>query len=403
MSQETLFIPEGLNYECTNCGSCCSGWAVAMTVEDHARIAGVNWGEMHPRYKNKVLFKELQKYEKVISPYSFKIKSDDGSCPFLIDKLCFIHTTKGADFKPAICQLFPYSFTVTPSGVYATVSYVSVGAVYNSGKALTDQRELLEQKLDLFRKVYPHYKPDWSKIQLAAGQPLTWDEYLMHEDVLLRTLRNQEGSIVDRLRTCSDYLVEEVTKRLPSSATQKPEPPVDSMGLNKLDRHILSRFHAMYFPAKGRTKNTAGLNTFKFWLGVFLNSSTVFQLPREVYAIDQLKEFPFPKEDKELDDILTRYAITHVFGKKFFGPGLGGFTVVTGFHHLIMVITLIRLQARAIAKHRNAPIVSLLDVLTAVRTAETQLGETLFATASTNNVELLLQGGKRARRFLSVS
>ncbi len=399
---ETLHIPEGINYECTGCGTCCSGWAVAMTEEDHKRIASVDWGGLHSKFKGKVLFKELQKYEKVISPYSYKIKSDDGTCPFLVDKLCFMHSTNGAEFKPAICQLFPYCFTDTPSGVYATVSFVSVGAVYNSGKALGEQRDYLEQKLADFRKVFPGYKPDWSKIQLAAAQPLTWEEYLMHEDVLLKTIRTGQGSIVDRLRACSDYLVDEVNKRLPPSSPAKPEPELsETMGLNKLDRHILSSFHRMYFPAKGRKRNEKGLNTFRFWAGVFLNSSTVFELPREFFAIDQLREFPFP-EDDEIDGILTRYAYTHVFGKKFFGPGLGGFTLITGFHHLIMVIALARLHARAVAKQRNAPIVSLIDVLATVRMLETQLGETMFATASTNNIELLLQGGKRARRFLSI-
>lgn len=372
-----------------------------MTEDDYSRIANVDWGELSPRFKGKVLFKELQKFEKVITPYSYKIKSDDGTCPFLVEKLCFMHSEKGAEFKPAICQLFPYCFTDTPSGVYATVSFVSVGAVYNSGKALQEQREFLEKKLQDFRRVFPGYKPDWSKIQLTAGHSMTWDEYLMHEDVLLKSLLSENGNIIDRLRACSDYLVGEVNKRLPAKAGSSTEEPA-AMGLNKLDRHILSGFHRMYFPAKGRKKNEAGLNTFKFWLRFYLNASTVFEVGKEFYAIDQLKEFPFPSDDKEIDGILTRYAYSHVFGKKYFGAGLGGFTLITGFHHLVMVVALARLQARAIAKQRNAPIVSLLDVLAAIRMLETQLGETMFTTASTNNVELLLQGGKRARRFLSV-
>lgn len=369
-----------------------------MTGEDHTRIASVDWGSLHAPFKNKTLFKELQKYEKMISPYTHKIKSDDGTCPFLVNKLCFMHSTNGAEFKPSICQLFPYCFTDTPSGTYATVSFVSVGAVYNSGAALSDQREYLEKKLSDFRAVFPQYKPDWSKIQLTAGHPLTWEQYLKHENVLLDLIRSEEGTILDRLRKCSDYLVDEVNKVVPASNKGAAD---GAMGLNKLDRHILANFHRMYFPAKGRKLNDKGLNTFKFWLGVIFNTGTVFELPGGFFAIDQLREFPFP-DDKEIDDIFTRYAYSHVFGKKYFGAGFGGLTLISGFHHLVMVIMLARLHARAVAKVRNAPIVSLLDVLATVRMMETQLGETMFSQASTNTVELLLQSGKRAKRFLSI-
>lgn len=396
---ETLHLPPGINYECTGCGTCCSGWAVHMTQEDHTRIASVDWGALHAPFKGKVLFKELQKYEKMISPYTHKIRSDDGTCPFLVNKLCFMHSTNGAEFKPSICQLFPYCFTDTPTGTYATVSFVSVGAVYNSGKALADQREYLEKKLADFRAVFPGYKPDWSKIQLTAGHPLTWDEYLKHEEVLLNFLSSPDGNVLDKLRKCSDYLVERVNQL--TAPANKSASEDGAMGLNKLDRHILANFHRMYFPAKGRKINEKGLNTFKFWLGVIFNTGTVFELPHQFYAIDQLREFPFP-EDKEVDEIFTRYAYSHVFGKKYFGPGFGGLTVISGFHHLVTVIMLARLHARAVAKARNAPIVSLLDVLATIRMLETQLGETMFSQGSTNTVELLLQSGKRAKRLLSI-
>ena len=88
-----LHIPQGINYECTGCGKCCSGWAVPMTEEDYERISAWPWDNINPRFKGKRLFRELKDYEKADSPYSHAIvKGEDGHCPFLVDNLCFIHS-----------------------------------------------------------------------------------------------------------------------------------------------------------------------------------------------------------------------------------------------------------------------------------------------------------------------
>ena len=141
----TLHIPDGINYECTGCGTCCGGWSVPMTEEDYFRISDIDWAARKDKFVGKSLFRELKDYESKDTPYTHAIKEgEDGHCPFLVDKLCFIHSQFESSTKPSICQLFPYCFNETPSGIYATVSFVSVGAVNNSGKALSEQREYLE-------------------------------------------------------------------------------------------------------------------------------------------------------------------------------------------------------------------------------------------------------------------
>src|SRR5262249_31382758 len=132
-----------------------SGWAVPMTQEDYERISAADWTTIHESFGTKTLFRQLSKREAQDTPYTHKIVSDTGICPFLVDNLCHMHSKYGAEFKPSICQLFPYCFSETPSGVYATVSFVSAGVIYNSGKPLAEQRDYLEGKWQEFRKMYP--------------------------------------------------------------------------------------------------------------------------------------------------------------------------------------------------------------------------------------------------------
>ncbi len=153
--QPELNTPEGLHYECTGCGKCCSGWSVPLTEEDYKRIVDIDWGSLSADLKDKKLFRPLPPALKKGTPYSYAIiATAEGQCPFLKNNLCFIHSQFGSQTKPAMCQLFPYSFNETPSGVYASVSFVSRGAIFNAGKALSEQKEYLQTKFKEFKRLF---------------------------------------------------------------------------------------------------------------------------------------------------------------------------------------------------------------------------------------------------------
>lgn len=404
VNTEELHIPVGINYDCQGCGICCSGWSVNMTKEDYERVSSVDWGELKPEYKRK-MFRELKPTERAGTNYTHRIVSLDDTCPFLENKLCFIHGQKGGWFKPTICQQFPYNFTPTPSGIYATVSFVSMAVLYNQGTPLVDQRENLEKKLADFRMLHPQYQPDWSKIQLAVELPISWEQYLQHEAALMERISDKSICVSDRLRNCCDYLCQEVDKARAlksGNATPSPSPaPQAAMSnLNKLDKHLISTFHKMYFPKRA---HRIPFNVPKFWLGVWFNSSTVFEFASEYYAIDQLKEFPFPENDPEIEDMLFRYVYSMIFGKKYFGAGFGHLSLITGFHHLVLAYTLARLHARGLAKQRKAPIVSLIDMVTTLKQLETQMGELMIGPYAASTLELLLQSPARAKRLLTIA
>lgn len=411
--KDQIHIPEGINYDCQGCGICCSGWSVNMSEEDYKRVSSVDWGELSDLYKGKQMFRELKSHERAGTGYTHRIVSQDDTCPFLVNKLCFIHGQKGGPFKPTICQQFPYAFTETPSGIYATVSFVSMAVLYNQGTPLVEQRETINQKYADFKKLYPHYKGDWSKIQLATERPMSWQQYLKHEEELMKRLNDKTKALRERLLDCCDYLADELQaasskdkttqSQTKDSSAANASQPASALQLNKIDKHLLASFHKMYYP---RRNYRALFNVPKFWLGVWFNTSTVFSISTanqsEVYAIDQLKEFPFPEDDPEMNDMLYRYIYSMLFGKKYFGAGFGHLTLITGFHHLIMSYALARLHARALAKLRQAPKVSLVDLAASLKQLETQMGEFIIGPSAASTLELLLQYPSRARRFLAL-
>lgn len=395
---ETLHIPQGINYECTSCGKCCGGWAVPMTEQDYERISEVEWKGISPEYRTKPLYRELKKYESDGTPYTHKIVSDSANCPFLVDKLCHIHAERGGAFKPAICQLFPYCFSETPSGVYATVSFVSMGVVYNSGQPLSVQRDWLESKWQDFRKLYPDYKPDWSHTKLAVDAPIDWNRYLEIEARLLEILNQSDRKIEERMLLCSQFL----KSQLPSASAQSGEPAKlsDAPPLKSLDKALLVVFHKMYFPAKPLKQGEGDFNVINLISQKLFGGSRI-QLPGHSYSIEELAAMPFC-DDHDVQDLLYRYVYSYVFGKKYFGAGFGQVSIISGFHHLVLMLTLLKLHSKALAKLRGAPVVSMIDVAAAIRQLERQVGETRLGGYSAAAWEMMLFPPTRAQRFLAL-
>lgn len=401
---EELHLPEGINYECTGCGICCGGWSVPMTEEDYFRISDIDWSSKSDKYVNKSLFRELKAYESEGTPYTHAIKEGaDGHCPFLVDKLCFIHSQFEASTKPSICQLFPYCFNETPSGIYATISYVSMGAVNNSGKALSEQRDYLEKKLTEFRTLYPDHHPNWSKLQMSTGIPLEWDEYLVLEEKLIEFLKDSSKTFDERLMNGSIYLAEELKKKRASSANPQPVTLDGAPKLKGLDKQLLAALHKIYFPDKKLGRGEGDFNCYRF-----LNQAVLLGfLPAKLsvlmksFSIEELAVMEFPYGDAEIDNLIYRYLFQRVFGKLYFGAGFGQLSLIVGFHHLAIAYALLKLQSKALAKGRGADGVTYLDVVAAVRGLEKRLGETSLDGMAAATYELLLFSHTRLARILA--
>jgi hypothetical protein len=76
-------------------------------------------------------------------------------------------------------------------------------------------------------------------------------------------------------------------------------------------------------------------------------------------------------------------------------------SIIAGFHHIILMLALLKLHARALAKMRQAPVASMVDVVATVRQLERMVGETRLGGYSVALWEMLLTPGSRARKLLA--
>lgn len=392
-----LHLPDEINYECTGCGKCCGGWSVPMTQDDYERITAVDWSQFDSRYQMQDLFREMKPYESAGTPYLYAIKEGgDGHCPFLKDNLCFIHSQRGSTFKPSICQLFPYCFNETPSGFYATVSFVSMGVVNNSGKPLNEQRDYLEGKLKEFKTLFPDHHPNWSNLKLAVDKPLSWDEYLEIEKEMLHIWAERDKPLDLRFLAISDMLLEKF-KGVPVA------PPASVGSMKNLDKQLLVALYKIYFPHKKLGRGEGDFNAGRFtyqmlFEGVF--PGLRLRSPTKSYSFEELAKIDFP-EDKDVEDLIYRYFHSRIFGKLYFGAGFGQLSLITGFHHLLLTYVLLKQNSKIVALSRGAGTPSYLDVVVAVRTLEKRLGETSVGGYAAAILELLLFSPGRMRRILS--
>lgn len=404
-----LIIPEGINYECMGCGKCCSGWSVPLTAPDYERISKVDWAAKNDKFAGLDLFRELKDYERKGSPYTHAIKhGDDGFCPFLVNNLCYIHSTFESKTKPSICQLFPYNFNETPSGFISTVSFVSVGAVKNSGKPLTEQREYLESKLGEFKALYPDHHPNWSKIELVKEVPLSWNEYLEIETKLLAILSDRSQSLSLRLAHMSLAIVEiYLGKRGSSLPESQKQIDLSRHSLKKGDHVLLRELYRLYFPERLLNRADMNFSASKYMFASFasklgMGSPLSLKVPGDSYSLAAVKEIAFPAEEV-LDGILYRFIYQRIFGKLYFGAGYGQLSLMVGFHHLVAAYVLLKLQARAVSLSRGFKSVQEADLISCVRMLEKRLGDSSLDGYAAAVVELELQSHGRCLRVLSIA
>jgi Fe-S-cluster containining protein len=89
MKKQTVDFPDGLNFKCRHCGSCCKAHPSDVNVEEQAKIESVGF---------------IDFLEGNIGDVTRRIRAkDDGSCFFLNkDNNCVIY-----DARPAACKLEP--------------------------------------------------------------------------------------------------------------------------------------------------------------------------------------------------------------------------------------------------------------------------------------------------------
>lgn len=133
-------------------------------------------------------------------------RQEDNSCAFLDERnLCQLHSELGGSKKPLVCQTYPYLFTQTPDGIFATISYACPAAVEGAGPPLEEQRPELEALIARRWDEVPQACPVSDRVEVTRGCAISWGQYLQLERQLLESLSTEHP--VDALLAAAVHLI----------------------------------------------------------------------------------------------------------------------------------------------------------------------------------------------------
>lgn len=342
-----LHIPAGIRFQCSGCGNCCLTWPVPLTASDQERIAGYQL-QLPVLTPVTGLFRALPASESKQGTFAYSLqKGADGRCPFLSsENRCQLHSEFGERSKPAMCQLFPHTFTLTPAGVYTSVSFASTAVLYNSGSLLSEQEDLLSTRFDLFRQLYPQLQPEWTNLRWLDTHPATWQEFCRFDELALERAVHALSAPGKRL----DALVRELSAKLMSflpPAACDMVPPLESPPA-LVDKLLLAALHSHYLP-EDQYASAPDFDARALMQAIVQAPEAVsLRFGQSKIALDDLaKHEDLGSEAAAIDDLLKRFFYCRLFAKLYFGNGLGGFSIVSGFHHLCLLLCVLQLQMKA--------------------------------------------------------
>lgn len=414
-------------------------WPVPVTQSDYLRItshlepltdeqAGLNYFKERDTASSSAAADKLNQF-----PYILE-KQLDGRCTFLTDELrCHLHENFGETAKPSMCQLFPYTFTEAPDGFYAGLSFAASGVLFNSGRSLEEQRDFLKTRLALFKRLFPNLRLDWSTIQLYDGQPLKWVDYLLAEKKLLRIFRPlsapPEGDDDDDgVTTSNGGIALTINKQLLMASTLLTElvpKEVDLDHENLLDvsplqtdlvivRHLLDFF----LPADtyAARRDAFGAHVFKQHLTQPPDIVQMLISNETSVPLAQICRLKLGHLDDDSEELLRRFVYCRIFGKLYFGAGFGHLSVISGFHHLGLLVALVRIRLKFLHFYNShkvginvniiemkMPPVSFVEVAELIRGLERRLSSLQYSKEVAVSLQVLLESPLRFARIIALS
>lgn len=404
-----LLIPEGIRYNCQGCGRCCSGWSVGLTDADYSRVKDIDWGSLHPLLKDRELFihrEEEYKDGTAMYPH-FTNPRSDGTCPFLIDNLCFIHGTLSEPEKPGTCQIFPYSYVETPTGIYMGVAYNSMASVRNMGELLSEQRDKLKGYWDvtvdhLKKRARPaeqvadgavvEYANPFEEVNLTASCKVTWDEYLLLDNRLCELLVNageENQPFIETLLKGEELILHAVKlakegKSLAELETFNPTVALDDdatpSGVNESIIALVFYLYLIYPTIRSKHQELwqikkKGGRDLKFFLKLAQQFSeyagsginTLFFKQAHIpnlakVSLSKALTYKIAPLTPEMNQFFCRWLYVKVFGKTYFGPVAAGAPVLSGYNALMACFLCGMLFAKSEAARRGEREIRIADL-----------------------------------------
>lgn len=412
MVSETLHIPVGIRFDCSGCGNCCLGWPVPITQADHDRITALNLEKTNLDVRPDRLFRPLSTSDQRLRNYTHTLeKRVDGRCTFLTaEQRCALHINFAAPSKPSMCRLFPYTFTHTPSGVFASVSFASSAVLLNSGTLLSEQTETLSNQWSLFKELYPDWQTHWSSLQLLDGVPLHWTNYLQLEQGILPALEalivSHQGAArpgagrspskigADTLAQLANFS-QSLVESLPAGADPERLPELEASP-KVIDQIILKHLNNLYLE-RDPLSNSYDLDA-RALMTEIVQAPQAVTLAGSGVEIDlaDLAATKLGNLPADIEDLLRRFVYCRIFAKLYCGPSFGHLSMIAGLHHLHLLVSLLRLKMKLTILQGGT--LSLYDVAELVRTVERQLTQLAMSKETSAVMEVLLSSPSRIER-----
>jgi lysine-N-methylase len=365
-------LPVIQNWDCHQCGNCCTDYVVPVSDEEKRRIEGQQWDQV-PEFQGKSLFVRHSSWWRFWKK-KYRLRTVDDRCIFLDQKgLCKIHGKFGLDAKPFACRLYP--FILVPVGDHWRVSmrFACPSATANKGRALVEQKQDITkyaQEMEHWDE-QPLAKDDGrnrERLPLLQGRTTTtWEDLDFFIKGLLDVVKDRSDSLPRRMlrllevvRICRQAVFTKVTgKKLKEflslvGDSARAEVPRD---LAKLAPpgwigRILFRTSLAVFLRKdsGIRRGVAARSRFALVAAMMKMVSGKGSLPKLQAGLPAVPMQQFEKLLGELDpnsvEALERYYAVKLESCQFFGPTCYDLSLWEGVAFLVLTFPCILWLAR---------------------------------------------------------
>ena len=361
-----LELPTIQNWSCHNCGGCCRQHAIAITDEEHRRIAAQNWTAADGIPAGQPIFERAG-----FLPWSKWYRlghQPDGACVFLNERgLCRIHAKFGEEAKPLACRIYPYAFHPAGKKVALSLRFSCPSVAANRGRSVTAQERDLKA---LERLVVPDWAEDIAPPEITPGQRLDWPDALRIIRHVEQIFAAVEGTVVSKLLHALrlvDLLGQSRFDKIRGGRLEEFLEIIGTAAQDEVTGDLAAfpepsragRLQFRMLCAQYARRDTAGdrhspwTNRWRlFRMALRFARGTGLAPPvQEVFAEVPFSDLEPPRGalSGEIDELLTRYIRVKLSGVHFCGPAYYNVPLVEGFQSLTLVIPVVLWIARWLA------------------------------------------------------
>lgn len=373
-------LPVIQNWDCHQCGNCCTDYVVPVSDAEKKRIEGQGW-ENDPQFAGKPLFVRHSPWWKFWKK-KYRLRTRDDHCIFLEDNgLCKIHAKYGLDAKPFACRLYPFILVPTGESWRVSMRYACPSATANKGRGLAQQKHDIQKYAEEMER---WDEPEISTATSSTGRAaevarqkrlphlqgrtsVTWEDLDHFLKAMLNIIRDKQDTFPRRMlklleltRLCQQAKFSKITgKRLKEflevvSASLNAEVPRDLAKYPKPNwvGRTLFRTTVAVFLRKdsGLRRGVAARSRWALVAAMMRIVSGRGKLPELQKGLPQINledfEKPLGTLESESLEALERYYAVKIESCQFFGPTCYDMNVWDGIAFLALTLPCILWLAR---------------------------------------------------------